>query len=114
MESMNKIFTISNKPISVNSMRKGRTFLTTEYERYKDMAKWELFAQKPIKNESKDLHVEIRYYLKSLYKADIDNYAKGVIDACTQSGLWEDDRYIMELTLKKIKSDKDYVEIEIL
>lgn len=111
---MPKIFTISSKPISVNSMRKGRTFLTSEYERYRDMAVWELFGQKPVKNEGKELKVEIRYYLKWMYKADVDNYAKGVIDACTKAGLWEDDRYITSLTLKKIKSDKDYVEIEIL
>ena len=95
-------------------MRKGRTFLTSEYERYRDMAVWELFGQKPSKNESKELKVEIRYFLKSLHRADIDNYAKGVIDACTKAGLWVDDRYITELILKKIKSDKDYVEIEIL
>ena len=111
---MNKIFTLSSKPISVNSMRRGRTYLTTEYERYGTMAQWELFGQHPIKNESKELTVEIRYYLKSLYRADVDNYAKGVIDACTKAGLWEDDRYIMCLILKKIKSDKEYVEIEIL
>lgn len=111
---MNKVFTLSTKPISVNSMRKGRTYLTTEYQRYGEMAHWELFSQHPIKDEGKELTVEVRYYLKSLHRADVDNYAKGVLDACTKAGLWEDDRYITTLILKKIKSDKEYVEIEIL
>lgn len=111
---MSKVFIIQAKPISINQMRKGRTFLTKEYKEFKQDAVIELLSQKPVKNRSKEITVKVTFFCKELYRGDIDNSTKSVLDSCTEAGMWEDDRYITVLILKKIKSTKDYVEIELL
>lgn len=110
---MSNIYKIQAKPISVNQMRKGRTFLTKEYKDFKKDAVIELLSQKPKKNKSKDITVVITFHCKELLRGDVDNSAKSVLDSCTLAGLWEDDRYITCLVLKKVKADKDSVEIEV-
>lgn len=42
---------------------------------------------------------------------DLDNLAKAVMDACTQLGLWGDDRQIVELGLKKTWGDTGGMQI---
>lgn len=37
----------------------------------------------------------------SVGKPDVDNYAKAVMDALTQIGVWKDDSYISSLTVTK-------------
>lgn len=108
------MYKINEKPVSVNAMRKGRTFLTTEYKRFKRDAVLELLSQKPKKVLGKTLEVTLIFYLKDLYKCDIDNLAKSTIDSCTEAGLWEDDRYITTLTLIKEKANKDSVSIIVI
>lgn len=34
-------------------------------------------------------------------KPDADNYAKAVLDACTQAGVWDDDCQVAHLTVRK-------------
>jgi len=105
------MYTIRAKPISTNRMRRGRTFLSKEYKEFKEDAVLELLSQKPKKNESKELDVTIIFHCKELYRGDVDNMAKGVLDSCTEAGLWKDDRYIISLTLIKEKAKKDSVTI---
>ena len=112
--SMSKIFTISAKPVSINKMRRGRTFLTKEYKDFKDDAIIELQSQKPKINRSKSLTMRLTFFCRELYRGDIDNSVKSVLDSCKEAGIFEDDRYITVLILKKEKADRDYVEIEII
>ena len=110
---MSKYF-IYEKPVSVNAMHKGVKRLTPEYKDFKERAALEIAFQKPKMRRGKDISVKVTFYCKELYRGDIDNGIKSCLDACTEAGVFEDDRWITTLLVKKVKAEKDYVEIEIL
>ena len=49
-------------------------------------------------------------------KPDIDNYAKSVLDAMTQAGVWEDDSQVVQVQAEKMWGARNaiYIEVEIL
>lgn len=51
-----------------------------------------------------DIKVEIDAYVKKTWYRDVDNIAKGVLDAL-QGWFLEDDKYIVDLHVRKIKSE---------
>lgn len=112
------IFEINQKPISVNRMRRGRTFLTPEYKNFKETARMEIWAKMVslrIKMcEDEEMSVSIVFEATKPKIFDIDGGLKAVLDACTEAGLWKDDRYITKLLVTKVKSDKDRILIEII
>lgn len=111
---MNKVYTIWEAAVSVNEMTKGKKILTEKYRDFKTRAALEIAFQKPVKRKGKNISVKVTFFMKELYRKDVDGGIKAVLDACTEAGCWEDDRYIETLILKKVKSDVDKVEIEIL
>ena len=64
-------------------------------------------------NDKTDLSISITWGLSSLL-ADIDNPSKPFID-CLQKKYGFNDRYIKELNLKKVKTDKgsEFIEFQI-
>lgn len=108
------IYTIYEGAISVNKMKAGKTVLTKEYRDFLERASLELAYQKPVMRKGDNISVKITFYYKELYRQDIDNGVKAVLDSATRAGLWTDDRKITTLVVKKEKSDKPRVEIEIL
>lgn len=46
-------------------------------------------------------------------KPDVDNYAKGVLDAITKAGIWEDDTLVRSLHVQKTWADEGFIDIEI-
>jgi len=112
-----KIFEINDKPVSVNQMRRGKTFLTDVYKTFKQRASLELLAQKRSRkhetDERKDLVVELWFDLTTANSSDIDGVLKCVLDAGTEAGLWKDDRYITDLIVHKRKSAINKVRIKI-
>jgi len=60
------------------------------------------------------VRVEITLYPPDKRKRDLDNYLKGVLDALTHVGIWEDDSQIDELTIKRgIIVKGGYVDVSI-
>lgn len=51
------------------------------------------------------VRVELLFYLTNIYRGDLDNYSKGVLDAI-KNILIDDDRYVVQLEIEK-KQDKD-------
>lgn len=46
-------------------------------------------------------------------KADVDNYAKALLDACTKAGVWKDDSQVVHLTVRKAWAATGLVTIDI-
>lgn len=111
---MSKVYIISQKPISTNAMKKGRSFLTKDYKNFRESASLELAFQRPIMRKGKNVVLSIVFHCKELYRGDLDNMAKSTIDCCVDAGIIEDDRFVETLILKKVKDNKDFVEIEVL
>jgi len=110
----NKIYTIYEGAVSVNQMTKGKKILTNKYREFKERASLEVAFQKPTMRKGGNITVALTFYIKNLYIKDIDGGIKATLDACTEAGCWEDDRYIETLIVKKIRSEKEYITIEIL
>ena len=89
---------IQTKPLSVNRIWQGRRFKTREYLDYEKELLYGLPRQKTI---SGDVKVSIDFYLKSVKRSDIDNYAKPLLDILVKKKYIEDDRKIIELNLRK-------------
>jgi len=111
---MNNVYTIQGSAISVNKMTIGKKVLTKEYRQFKEAMALELAFQRKTIRKDRNLTVIITFFLKELYRKDIDGGLKIVLDAGTEAGLWTDDRNIVTLVVKKVKSEKNYIQIEIL
>ena len=110
---MKKLIKISLliKPISINSCWQGRRYKTKEAKIY-DKSLQLLLPKKKI--EAQFYAVKYIFYLKSILKADIDNFIKVIQDNLVKKGIIRDDRFILKIEAQKIKSEKDYIEIEIM
>lgn len=99
------------KPLSINSCWQGRRYKTKEAKIY-DKSLQLLLPQKKI--EAQFYSVKYIFYLKSILRADLDNFIKVIQDNLVEKGIIKDDRYILQIEAQKIKSEKDYIEIEII
>ena len=102
--------TIVIKPISVNACWQGRRFKTEAYRSWRDEAC--LCLKRHDCAQKGNIQLHIRFYLKRS-NSDIDNCVKPFLDALTEAGIIEDDRYITKLIVEKIKSDEEKIEYEI-
>lgn len=106
------------KPLSINKAFQGRRFKTPEYDDYTDLVSGLLQAQKRMFNLTKRDYniytVSYNFYLVNHKKTDLDNMVKLITDLLVLNGFIKDDRMIYSMNLKKIPSDKDWVEIDIV
>ena len=86
-------------PLSVNKIWQGRRYKTKEYDDWIESGLWLLKGQKKQKPPYK---IEIEFYMS--VREDIDNPIKGLLDLLKKAEIIEDDRFIDELYIKKIKS----------
>lgn len=98
------------KPLSINSCWQGRRYKTKEAKVY-DRTLQLLLPKSKI--EAQFYIVKYIFYLKSILMADLDNFIKIIQDNIVKKGIIKDDRYIVKIEAQKIKSDRDYIEIEI-
>lgn len=101
-------------PVSINCCWQGRRFKTKDYLKYerdifyllREYKRPEMLTNEPIK-------ITFRFYLKSTTKSDADNFLKPIIDILVKQEFLKDDRYIQEYHIYKVKSEEDYIEVEI-
>lgn len=103
--------TLDTKPLTVNQVWQGKRFKTKKYKEYEQ----EVMILLPRGQEKPQgrLRVEYRFYLKHHSTTDYDNLIKPLQDILCKASIIEDDRFIYEATIKKIQSERDYVEIQI-
>ena len=100
---------IEVKPMSVNQVWQGRRFKTQAYKQYEQDCGW--FIKCPmIKGEVK---VHYKFYIKHFSISDVDNFIKPIQDILVKNGAIEDDRKIIKITAEKIKSENEYIEVEL-
>lgn len=98
------------KPISINECWQGRRFATSKY---KDFTKDMLRVMPKQKTLSGEVDLKIVLYFKSIFRSDIDNFIKPIIDCLVKRGWIEDDRFIQHLEVVKVKNKIEQVGIEL-
>src|SRR3990167_2241316 len=99
-------------PLSVNKCWQGKRFKTKEYEKY------ELDLSRLLKKQEiifGPVRVRLRFHLKELYRGDLDNLIKPLMDILVKKGYLEDDRKVLKYELEKVKAKTvdEYIEIVI-
>lgn len=81
----------------------GRVAVTPKhYRNWKRYAANELYeAATTMGFERADQPHAVRIVLGGKLRGDIDNYAKAILDACTDAGVWSDDKLVHELRIKR-------------
>lgn len=103
-------FKLDIKPLTVNQAWKGRRYKTEMYERYET----DLLNILPKFNieDKRDIRIDIEFGISKLM--DIDNGLKPLIDILQKKYKFND-RYIMELNIKKtvVKKKEHFIKINI-
>jgi len=100
---------VNVKALSVNQVWCGKRFKTAKYKQYEQDCGW--FIKMPmIKGEVK---IDYKFYIKHFSTSDIDNFIKPFQDILVKNGAIEDDSKILKITAEKIKSNEEYIEVEI-
>lgn len=99
---------------SVNSIYRGRRFLTKEGKATKEIIGLEILSQRTTEVIKGDVALGIVFYFDNKRKNDIDNRLKALLD-CMTGILYEDDSQIKELHVyKKYDKENPRTEIQIL
>jgi len=101
------------KPFSINSAwRGGRRFRTNEYNAFIEEIGW-LTKGHPKFTGKKMLTLEIKIFLNSIVKSDVDNFIKTLVDSLVKNGIIEDDRYIKKIVIEKFRSDYECIQYKL-
>ena len=88
-------------PPTVNSYykvtRQGHRYLDKKVRTFRALVAESVNEQLPGVTLDEKLFVEVYLYPPDRRKRDLDNYMKGLLDALTEAGLWEDDSLINQL-----------------
>lgn len=109
-----KSFTITTPVPSVNSMYRGRRFLTKEGKATKHAISMEILAQRNFEPHSTPVALNIIFYFGNNRKNDIDNRLKALLD-CLTGVIYEDDSLVTEMHIfKEYDKENPRVELQIL
>jgi len=107
------VIIIKGNPISVNSLYRGRRFLTNEGKQIKDSYAWEVKGQWKQKMLVGSVKLTIKAYFGTKRCRDLDNIAKALNDSLTGIVI-KDDSQIDELHIYRFYSKENpRVELEI-
>jgi len=98
------------KPLSVNRAFQGRRFKTKEHKKYEEELLWLLKGKKKVKGF---YSISFIFHIKNFLVSDVDNLAKITSDCIVKAGLVDDDRFCLEMHLKKVRSKEDWFEFKI-
>ncbi len=88
-------------PPSVNnyykSGRHGQRYVSLRVQEYRAAVLESIAEQAPGLCLEDRLFVEVYLFAPTKRQYDVDNHMKGLLDALTHSGLWEDDRLVDQL-----------------
>lgn len=101
---------IDAKPFSVNKAWRGGARYRTNG--YKDFEKEVLYQLPKVQIEG-EVEIDFVFYVKNYSRSDTSNLIKCLEDILVHGGMIEDDRKVVALTAKKIKSNKERIEVEI-
>ena len=94
--------------------RQGQRFLKTRATTYRKDVAQALHEQCPALFLDEHLFMEVYLYPPDNRKRDLDNYMKGLLDALTEGGLWEDDSLIDQLHIYRgVTTARGKVRIEL-
>lgn len=98
-------------PPTVNSYYKvtryGQRYLDRKVRAFRDMVAESVHEQMPGVMLDESIYMEVYLFPPDRRKRDLDNYMKGLLDAITESGLWEDDSLIDQLHIYRGEIVKD-------
>lgn len=109
-----KHITLSTEPISLNSMYRGRRFLTTKGKSTKQYMELEFQTQYKGDLLDGDVTLNVLFYFKDNRKRDIDSHLKALLDS--MSGIvYQDDSQVNELhVFKEVDKKNPRVVVQIL
>ena len=98
-------------PPTVNSYYKitkhGQRYLDKKVREYRDTLHSAVEQQAPGLHLTDTLFMEGYLFPPDRRKRDLDNYMKGLLDALTNSGIWEDDSLIDQLHIYRGETVKE-------
>ena len=105
-------------PPTVNSYykvtRNGQRYLDKKVRAFREAVLEEVMEQAPHLRLDEKLFMEVYLFPPDRRKRDLDNYMKGLLDALTDSELWEDDSLIDQLHIFRGEIVKDgHVRVEL-
>lgn len=106
-----KAIILKTKPISVNTLYRGRRFITSEGKSTKALMAYEAKKQWKNKPLKCNISIDIDFHVPNC-KSDLDNLLKATLD-CLTGVIWVDDRQITQILANKY-IDKKTPRIELL
>ena len=88
-------------PPTVNSYykvtRHGQRYLDKKVRAFRDVVAESVHEQMPGVTLDESIFMEVYLFPPDRRKRDLDNYMKGLLDALTEAGIWDDDSLIDQL-----------------
>lgn len=82
------------------SLGRGRVVLSQKAREYKKAVKDTVLAHHANLGLSCPISIAVALHPPSKHRRDIDNYCKGLLDALTAAGVWQDDRQVKRLLVE--------------
>lgn len=98
------------KALSINAAYRGRRFNTAEKTQY-DRTLALILPKRQV--AGKYFRIDYQFHLVNFAATDQQNLLKCLTDAIVRKGIIPDDRYIIDERIRKYKSERDYIEVNI-